>query len=105
MSDIADSRLGDPLGPGSPAASLNPVCVIVRAGPGSDLLHERLDASNGLGDELLQLALAERVLEPAPEAIPLLMAAHRPIVATPATADSALALEVSSWARGSVIPG
>jgi hypothetical protein len=74
-------NLGNPLGPGPPAASVaNPVRVLGDARPAPELVHERLDARNRICNELPQLALIDRLLEAAPEALPLLMATHAPIV-------------------------
>jgi hypothetical protein len=73
-------RLGEPLGPGSPAASPNPVRVLGSTAAAPELLDERLDATHGVRDELPQFALLDGLLEPAPEALPILMAAHAPIV-------------------------
>ena len=89
-SSTAHANLGNPLGPGPPAASVaNPVRVLGDARPAPELVHECLDARNRICNELPQLAFIDRLLEAPPEALPLLMGTHAPIV-SPGNVSSGL---------------
>src|SRR5689334_24276853 len=66
----------DPLGPRPSDASATPITPLVGAGVPADVLDERLDAGGGVREQVPQVALLDGLLDPAPQSLPLGIAAH-----------------------------
>ena len=72
------------------------VCVPRGTRPAFELLDKCLDAGGRLCHELAHLTLADPLLEPPRERLPLLMAAHAPIVSRRAIGSRRLGREAGS---------